>query len=280
MPSGALTLRRRRLGIDLRRLRESSGYTIERVAQALDCSHSKISRIETGQVSATWRDVRDILDVYGVDPKVRDELIQIARDARKKGWWHEYGDVPVPPGVSFESEAHSMSIYAALLVPGLLQTADYARAVLTEIHYALPSDEIDRRVDLRIARQSRLREGTSPKLWVVIDEAALRRRIGGSEVMRAQLEHLVEVASSPNVTLQALPFTAGGHAALDGPFIIMGFPDPGDPNVVYIEMTTSDLWHEDPASVSRYDTLFDHLRATALPTTESLALFAKVAKEV
>jgi transcriptional regulator with XRE-family HTH domain len=266
--------------MELRRLRESSGFTIDRVAKSLECSDSKISRIETGQVAATPRDVRDILAIYGADDRKRDELMQIAREARQKGWWHEFVDVKVPPGVAFETEANSISFYSALVVPGLLQIPDYARAVLQAIHHALPAEEIDRRVELRTARQSLLSGEDAPKLWVVLDEAALRRRIGGSEVMRAQLERLCELGSSPNITLQALPFASGAHAGLDGPFVLMGFPNPADPTFAYIEMTTSDFWLEDDAAVSRYDALFDHLRAAALPPAESLAFFATVAKEV
>jgi transcriptional regulator with XRE-family HTH domain len=280
VPGTIPTVRRRRLAIELRRLREASGLTIDQVAQILECSDSKISRIETGQVSATPRDVRDILAIYGVDDQQRDELVQTAREARQKGWWHEFSDVGPRPGIAFEAEVHSMSIYAALVIPGLLQVPDYARAVLRAIRHALPAEEIDRLMELRMARQALLTQADPPSLWVVLDEGALRRGIGGPEVMRAQLARLTEVGALPNVTLQMLPLTAGAHAGLDGPFMLMGFPEAVDPNVVYIEMTTSDLWLEDPATVREYDLLFDHLRAAALPPDESLEFFAKVAKEV
>jgi transcriptional regulator with XRE-family HTH domain len=274
------TVRRRRLGIELRRLREEASLTIDQVAARLECSDSKISRIETGQVSATPRDVRDMLDIYEVGNEQRAELMQIAREARQKGWWHAYGDVPVPPAVAFEAEAFSMSIYQSLVVPGLLQTMDYARAVLRATRPELALDQIERRVELRMARQSILTRDQPPALWVVLDEPVLRRLIGGPEVMRQQLERLSEVGALPNVTLQLLPFTSGEHAGLDGEFTLIGFPDPGDPNVVYIEMPSNDLWLEDAASVRQYDHLFDLLRAAALSPAESAALITRAAKEL
>ena len=280
MAAGSPTVRRRRLGIELRRLREEARLTIDQVAERLECSDSKISRIETGQVSATPRDVRDILEIYEVGEEHRAELMQIAREARQKGWWHAYGDIPVPPAVAFETEAFSMSIYQSLVVHGLFQTKDYARAVLRAMRPQLAQEQIERRVELRMARQSILTRDQSPALWVVLDEAVLRRLIGGPEVMRQQLERLSEVGASPNVTLQLLPFASGEHAGLGGEFTLIGFPDPGDPNVVYIEMPSNDLWLEDPASVREYDHLFDLLRAAALSPAESAGFITKVAKEL
>jgi transcriptional regulator with XRE-family HTH domain len=274
------TVRRRRLGIELRRLREHAGLTIDQVARRLECSDSKISRIETGQVSATPRDVRDILEIYEVGEEQRADLIQIAREARQKGWWHAYGDIPIPPAVAFEAEAFSMSIYQSLVVHALFQTKDYARAVLRAVRPQLTQEQIERRVELRMARQSILTLDKPPALWVVLDEAVLRRLIGGPEVMRQQLERLSEVGASPNVTLQLLPFTSGEHAGLGGEFTLIGFPDPGDPNVVYIEIPNNDLWLEDPVSVRDYDHLFDLLRAAALPPAESAGFITKVAKEL
>jgi transcriptional regulator with XRE-family HTH domain len=280
VPTRSPTVRRRRLGIELRRLREAAGLTIERVAETLECSDSKISRIETAQVGATPRDVRDMLDIYGVIGEQRDDLVQIAREARQRGWWYEYGDVPISALVGFEAAASSMSIFAMVLIPGLLQVRDYARAVIRAIGHDLPLKEIERRVELRMARQGLLAGDDPPKLWVVLDEAALRRRVGGPSVMREQLEHLGEVAALPNVTLQVLPFATGEHAGMDGEFTIVGFPDQADPNVVYIQNTTSDLYLEDPATVKQYDSLFDHLRASALGPAESVTLLADAAKEL
>lgn len=280
MPPSSPTVRRRRLGIELRRLREEAGLTIDRVAEALECSDSKVSRIETGQVSATPRDVRDMLQLYRVDEQQMEELIQIAREARKKGWWHAFGDIPVPAIIGFESAASSMSLYAALTIPFLFQTPDYARAVLSAIRGDLPSEELERRLELRMARQSMLTQGDAPLLWIVIDEAALRRRVGGSETMQTQLERLKEVATLRNLTLQILPFNSGEHAGMDGGFSIIGFPEQADPNLVYLEHTTSDLYVEDAAAVRQYDRLFNHLRASALSPADSVPFMTTVQKDL
>jgi hypothetical protein len=220
------------------------------------------------------------LEIYGVGEEQRADLMQIAREARQKGWWHAYGDIPIPPAVAFEAEAFSMSIYQCLVVHALFQTKDYARAVLRAMRPQLTQEQIERRVELRMARQSVLTRDKPPALWVVLDEAVLRRLIGGPEVMRQQLERLSEVGASPNVTLQLLPFTSGEHAGLGGEFTIIGFPDPGDPNVVYVEIPNNDLWLEEPASVREYDHLFDLLRAAALSPAESAGFITKVAKEL
>jgi transcriptional regulator with XRE-family HTH domain len=279
MPPRSPTVRRRRLGIELRRLRDEAGLTIDRVAEALECSDSKISRIETGQVSASPRDVRDMLQIYGVDEKQRDELVQMAREARQKGWWHAFGDIPVPAIVGFETAASSMSLYAALAIPFFFQTPDYARAVLQGVRGDLPSDELERLLELRMARQSLLTQDEAPLFWVVLDEAAIRRRVGGSETMSAQLERLQQVAELRNVTLQVLPFSSGEHAGMDGGFTIIGFAERADPNLVYIENTTSDLYLEDAAAVDQYDLSFDHLRASALPVADSIQFLAAIEKD-
>jgi transcriptional regulator with XRE-family HTH domain len=280
MPRPSPTVRRRRLGAELRRLRDSAGLTIEQVADALECSHSKISRIETAQVSPTPRDVRDMLQIYGVVGDQSEELVTLARQARQKDWWHAYGgDLPVHMA-GLEAEAHSIYMYSALLIPGLLQTGDYARAVMRAIRMDLRPDEIDRRVEFRLMRQPLLDRDDPPSLWAVLDEAALRRLIGGSEIMQAQLQRLCEVAEAPHVNLQVIPFGAGAHAGLDGSFNIIGFPNQADPEVIFIETATSDLYLEDAAAIRRYHQLFDHVRAQALDPTKSAELLAKVAEEV
>lgn len=280
MPAASPTVRRRRLALELRRLREAAGMTIEHVAKSLECSDSKISRIETARVRATPRDVRDLLALYGVTGTRQAGLIQLAREARQTGWWHQaYGDLPVRALVGLEDAAASISYYVQQLIPGLLQTEDYARAVLRAIRLDLGPAEVERRVGLRMARQSLLTRDEPPELWAVIDEAVLRRVVGGQDVMRQQLKRLAEAAARPNVTLQVLPFTAGEHAGMDGPFTILGFPDPADPDVVYLEHTTSDLYLEDPEATTRYARLFDHLRAESLGPDDSAEFFAMVAEE-
>ena len=220
-----------------------------------------------------------MLAIYGVAQDEREELIQIAREARQKAWWHEYTDLPLSAFVGLEAAASSMSTYAAQVIPGLFQTREYARAVIRGIHHSLASDDIERQVELRMERQSLLTADDPPKLWVVVDEAAVRRQVGGPEVMREQIENLIKIGSFPNVTLQILPFAKGEHAGLDGAFMIVGFPEQADPNMVYIENTAAkDLYVEDTDVVREYDVLFDHLRASALSPTESVSFLRGLAE--
>jgi transcriptional regulator with XRE-family HTH domain len=274
------TVRRRRLANELRHLREMTGLTIEQVAKHLDCSPSKISRIETASVSPTPRDVRDMLQLYGITGPQLDELRQFAREARQRsGLYAEYRDLRSTATVAeLEVDAETINEYSALLVPGFLQTADYARAVLRAIRMKPQPEEIERRVELRLARQAQLTREDPPALWVVLDEAALHRPVGGREVMRAQLEHLGKAAGLPSVTLQVLPFGAGAHAGMDGEFTIIRFREPADPDVVYIENSTRDLYLEDSDAIRRYILIFDHLRAAALDPDESVGFITNLAQ--
>ena len=275
---GGPTVRRRRLGTELRRLREDAGLTIDRVAKVLECSDSKVSRIENGQVGASPRDVRDMLELYGVDAAQRDALIQFARDARQKGWWHAYGDVPgVPAHVGLEDTAKALRMYAALLVPGLLQTPGYARAILRRLQPGLDDEQLDRWVELRIARQSLLAREERPTLWTILDEAVLRRPVGGPEVMREQLLRLAEAAALPKMTLQVLPFTAGEHAGMDGGFTILGFSTSADSDVVHLDNTTGDLYLENPGEIEQYNQVFSQLRAAALGPDDSIDMIVTLA---
>jgi transcriptional regulator with XRE-family HTH domain len=280
MPARSPTVRRRRLGSELRRLRETAGLTIEKVAEDLECSSSKISRIETAQVTATPRDVRDMLEIYQVHGQQREELLRVAREARQKGWWQAYRDLPYSAVADLETEASSIRMYSALLVPGLLQTEDYAKALLRAIRFDLEPAGIQHRLELRMTRQSLLTREDPPALWVVLDEAVLHRLVGGRQVMRAQLQRLADAVTLPSVTVQVLPFGAGAHPGLDGPFTIIGFPDRADRDVVYIENVTSDAYIEDTDATRRYASIFDHLLATARSPADSAELFAKVAKEL
>jgi transcriptional regulator with XRE-family HTH domain len=275
------TVRRRRLGIELRRHREAAGLTIDRVAEILECSHSKISRIETGQVRATPRDVRDMLEIYGVQGEQREALIQIAREARQTGWWHAYGDVMKESSyVGLEAAAASIRTYEPLVVPGLFQTTEYARAVVRALGPKLRPEEVERQVELRMARQLMLTQDDPPAVWAVLDEAVLRRPVGEHGVMGEQLHHLTEAAALPTVTIQVLPFPAGEHAGMYGAFTILGFPEPADPDVVYIEHATGDLYLERAGEIQQYTLLFDHLRAAALAPDDSAAFLAALVKEL
>jgi transcriptional regulator with XRE-family HTH domain len=277
------TVRRRRLALELRRLREAARLTCEEVADHLECSASKISRVETGRVSVSPRDVRDMLELYGVAPAQRESLVQLARDSRQKGWWHAYSDTMQPQFVTYvglESAAAEIRIYEVSLIPELLQSEDYARAVIRSGMMNSPAEDVERRVALRMARQPAITRDDPPKVWAVLDEAALRRRVGGAGLMRLQLEHLLAQATLPNVAVQVIPFGGGAHPAMGRPFIILVFPERVDTDVVYLEDLTSALYLEDVADVDRYNVFFNHLRASALSFDDSSALIASVLKEM
>jgi len=257
-------------------LREDAGLTIDRVAEALECSQSKVSRIETGQVSATPRDVRDMLALYRVDEDRREAMVQIAREARQRGWWQKFVDVPdgVPAYVGLEVAATSIDIYMSLIVPALLQTADYARAVIGAVRPDLPAREIDRRVELRVRRQALLDQERPPRLRVLLDDTVLRRPVGGPAVMAAQRRRLLEDAARPTVTLQVLRTEAGAHAGMDGPFTIFGFPAAAERDVVALDSAADALYLEDPEDVARYRRVFELLLPAALPPEASAELIA------
>src|ERR1019366_5757153 len=266
------TVRRRRLALELRRLREAARLTCEEVGEHLECSASKISRVETGRVSVSPRDVRDMLDLYGVPAAQRENLVQLARDSRQKDWWHAY--------IGLESAASEIRIYEVSLIPALLQTEDYARVVIGAGMVSGKPEDITRSVQLRMARQPALTRDAPPKLWAVLDEAALRRRVGGSGLMRLQLEHLLDLARLPNVAIQVIPFGGGAHPAMGRAYVVLVFPERIDPDVVYLEDLTRAMYLEDVDEVDRYNMFFNHLRATALSFDESAALIISVLKEM
>jgi transcriptional regulator with XRE-family HTH domain len=268
------TGRRRRLGAELRRLREAAGLTIDRVAEELECSPSKVSRIETGQVSATPRDVRDMLGLYGVDDARLEAMVQVAREARQRGWWQKFVDVPdgVPAYVGLETAATSIDVYMALLVPALLQTPDYARAVIAAVRPDLPRSELDRRVELRLRRQDLLGQERPPRMRVLLDDTVLRRPVGGPAVMAAQRRRLLADADRPAVTIQVLEAGAGAHAGMDGPFTIFGFPAPAERDVVALDSAADALYLEDAEDVARYRRVFELLLPAARSPEESAAI--------
>ncbi|RZQ63176.1 helix-turn-helix domain-containing protein [Amycolatopsis suaedae] len=269
------TVRRRRLAGELRRLRESAGLTIDEVGEKLECSASKISRIETGHVGVNPRDVRDMLELYGLSGDQREALVQLAREARTRGWWHAYNEVFTGTFVGLEADASSLCAFQALLVPGLLQTERYARTVIRAMRPDADEVEIKRRVAARMARQELLTDPAPPQYWAVIDEAVLHRMVGGTEVMTEQLSRLLDVATMPHVTIQVVPFGAGAHPGMEGPFLILGFPEQADPDVVYVDSTSSGVYLELPDDVRRYTMMFDHLRAAALRPDDSVQLIGE-----
>ena len=275
------TVRRRRLGQELRRLREQKGMTAEEVAERLLVSQSKISRLENGRRSISQRDVRDLCGVYEVeDQRMVDSLMEMAKDSRQQGWWHAFGDVPYSVYIGLETDAASLRVYDPQVIPGLLQTRPYAEALITgALPETAPSD-IDNRVQVRLRRQERITAVENPlRLWTVLDEAALRRVVGNQLLMREQLESLVEQSQLPHVTVQVIPFDMGAHPGLNGQYAILEFPDAADSSVVYIEGVTSDLYLEKAQDVQKYSVMYEHLRAQALNVDQSRQFIADLAKE-
>jgi hypothetical protein len=225
-----------------------------------------------------------MLDLYGAPAVQRESLVQLARDSRQKGWWHAFSDTMHPQFATYvglESAASEIRIYEVSLIPELLQTEDYARAVIRSGMMSRPGEDAERQVELRMARQPAMtRDEDPPKVWAVLDEAALRRQVGGPGVMQLQLEHLLARAALPNVAIQVIPFGGGAHPAIGRPFVILVFPERVDTDVVYLEDLTSALYLEDVAEVNRYNVFFNHLRATALSFDDSSVLITSVLKEM
>ncbi|MEV3931873.1 MULTISPECIES: helix-turn-helix transcriptional regulator [unclassified Streptomyces] len=274
------TVRRRRLGQELRRLREIKGMTAEEVAERLLVSQSKISRLENGRRSISQRDVRDLCGVYEVeDHRVVDSLMQMAKDSRQQGWWHAFGDIPYSVYIGLETDAESLRVYEPQIVPGLLQTRSYAEALINGALPEAPPSDIEKRVNVRARRQDRVNAPEHPlRLWAVIDESALRRLVGGKQVMIEQLEHLVEQSQLPHVTVQVLPFDMGAHPGINGQYAILEFPDAADSSVVYIEGVTSDLYLEKANDVQRYSVMYEHLRAQALNVDQTRQFISDITK--
>lgn len=275
------TVRRRRLGQELRRLREIKGMTAEEVAERLLVSQSKISRLENGRRSISQRDVRDLCGVYEVeDHRVVDSLMQMAKDSRQQGWWHAFGDIPYSVYIGLETDAESLRVYEPQVVPGLLQTRSYAEALINGALPETPPSDIEKRVNVRARRQDRVNAPEHPlRLWAVIDESALRRLVGGKQVMIEQLEHLIEQSQLPHVTVQVLPFEMGAHPGINGQYAILEFPDAADSSVVYIEGVTSDLYLEKANDVQRYSVMYEHLRAQALNVDQTRQFVGDIVKD-
>ncbi|WP_327031455.1 helix-turn-helix transcriptional regulator [Micromonospora ureilytica] len=279
-PTTGPTVLRMLLGAQLRRLRESSGVTREGAGWEIRSSESKISRMELGRVGFKERDVADLLTLYGVtEEHERDALLKLARDANSPGWWHRYGDV-LPSWfqsyLGLEAAAALIRSYEVQFVPGLLQTREYARAVVLLGHGAAGAGEIDRRVGLRMQRQQLLQRENPPQLWAVVDEAALRRPIGGAEVMRGQLTALIEATKSPHIRLQVIPFAAGGHAAAGGAFTILRFGDQELPDIVYIEQLTSAIYLDKRDDLDYYAVAMERLCVEAEPPERTAEILGRM----
>ncbi|EPD66886.1 helix-turn-helix domain-containing protein [Streptomyces sp. HGB0020] len=280
---GGPTVQRIMLGTRLRRLRESLNISRDSAASAIRASDAKLCRMELGRVGFKQRDVADLLTLYGVqEPDVRQEYLDSVQRANEPGWWRAYGDAfPswFEQHLGLEEAASLIRTYEVQFVPGLLQTPAYAEAVIRLGHPISSPEAIKRRVELRMTRQELLTRPGAPKLWVVVDEAALRRPLGGSAVMRDQLRHLIDIAALQNVTLQVLPFHVGGHAAAGGPITVLRFPVPDLPDVVYLEQLSSALYLDKPEEVDHYLAVMDRLSLVASPTADSVAFLERVLEQ-
>ncbi len=275
-------VRRRQLMAELRRLRDAAGLTQEDVAGRLDWHPTKVMRIETGRTAPHPNDVRVMLALYGVsDPEQAAALVKLAQDARQRGWWYSYRDVLLNRYeffIGLETEASSIRNFELALIPGLLQTKDYARALIGGGPMELDAGDVDRRVEVRMTRQQILAQAGRPQLWAILDEAAIHRTVGGPAVMRRQLESLAQAGEQGRTTIQIVPFGAGAHSGQLGPFVILGFPEPSEPEVVTVETVGGNLYVDKPEEVRLYTTAFDHLRAVALSPGDSRAMLRAAAE--
>jgi transcriptional regulator with XRE-family HTH domain len=281
---GGPTVLRILLGAQLRRLRKARGITPEEAGHAIRASHAKISRLELGRVGFKERDIADLLTLYGVtDPNDRAGMLTLARRANEPGWWHKYSDI-LPTWfevyVGLEEAASVIRTYELQFVPGLLQTEEYARAVILLGHSRAGIGEVEKRIDLRMRRQQRLDGPHATKLWAVVDEAALRRFIGGQRVMREQIEFLIEANRNPNVTLQVIPFERGGHSAAGGAFTILRFDEPELPDVVYLEQLTSALYLDKPDETDAYMQVMNTLCVEARPVSRTTVFLEELRAEL
>jgi transcriptional regulator with XRE-family HTH domain len=282
-PGSGPTALRILLGSQLRKLREAKNVTREEAGHLIRGSESKISRMELGRVGFKERDVADLLTLYGVvDQQARSAVLDLVATANEPGWWHRFNDV-LPTWfqayVGLEEAATRIRTYEVQFVPGLLQTKEYARAVVTAGTAGIGAEEIARRVDLRLERQRIFERPDGPVFWAVIDEAALRRPIGGAEVMKAQLEHLIDLMRQPSITIQIMPFSFGGHSAEGGAFSVLRFPDPDLPDVVYVEQLASALYLDKREDVDRYTEVMERLCAVSTTPDETIELLRKIADE-
>jgi transcriptional regulator with XRE-family HTH domain len=279
-------VQRRRLRTELRKARLDAGLTQEQVAVAMDWSLSKVIRIEAGSVGISTNDLKALLGYYQLDdPDLTRELVALARAGRERSWWSVYRDF-APPGllqlIGYEAASFIVRNFETLLVPGLLQTEEYARAVIGTLEEGATAERANTLVEIRMRRQEQLDRDDPPLLFFILDEAAVRRLIGGRDVMRRQIRHLIETADKPNVTIEIVPFSAGTHPGLKGPFVIVEFPDPADDDVLYLEargsMIRAGISEEEEVSV--YRETFEQLRQLSLGPDGSVAYLGKLADEM
>lgn len=283
MGQPVMTVRRMRLGMELRRLRERAGKSQLEAAEAVDASDTKISRVESGKTGLSRLELMALLDLYGAtDQELRESLAELNRNSRKRGWWQQRKDVLTPKLmelIELESTASHIFEYEATVIPGLFQTEAYARAIISGFPDPY-SSSVDQAVQNRLERQKILDGPTAPRIICVLDEAALHRHIGGPSIMAEQLRHLVSIANPPHLSIQVIPYTAGAHAGMDGPFLRFGYPAPGHMDIVFLEQKASRLFIEEEADLEPYRIAEEHLRTQALPSADSMKLISALAAEL
>ncbi|KFK86925.1 DNA-binding protein [Streptomyces sp. JS01] len=277
------TVRRRRLGAELKRLREKAGVRMEEAAERIGGDKPKISRQENGRQGVSKLEIEALLALYGVsDDRLRTALTTLAREGRRKGWWAQYSDI-LPAGfqerLSIESDAARILTFQPMLVPGLLQTVEYATEVIRSVDKDVTEEERDSYIEVRKARQEIFTRDNPPQYVCLLDEAVLRREVGGPAVMAAQLDKILEMNNPPKLTIQVVPFSQGWHAGADGAFNIYSYPDPMDLDVVNLDYLDGALYLEEDQPVGRYQLAFDELRATALASRQSMELISAVKRE-
>ncbi len=263
------TIRQRELGIRLREFRTAKGLTVEDAARQLLCSPTKISRAETGARRPTLRDVRDLCQIYGVDPDTSGELMELAREARKPGWWTRYNDPRIAPLAGLEQAATAITCFGMYVVPALLQTEEYARALIKGIAPGIDPDTLSQRVEARMIRQKRLYQPKPPRYRALLDEAVLHRRVGGTAVMRAQLEKMLSLMREERAAVQLIPYEAGAYPAMESNFGYLEFGGSKLPGLVFVEGLVSDQYLERPDELDRYRAALGYLRAVALNPRDS-----------
>jgi transcriptional regulator with XRE-family HTH domain len=265
------TVRQRELGIRLRELRRGLGLTVEDVSQKLLCSSTKISRLETGARRPSFRDVRDLCDLYDVDEATKDEFMTLAREARQQGWWTKYDDLKLDPYIGLEQVATAITSYTMYYVPALLQTEEYAKAIIKAIAPKIDPGILQQRVEARMRRQQLLQQDNRPRYRVILDEAVLHRPVGGANLMRAQLDKILEAERDGKATVQIVPFDIGAHAAADSHFVLLEFGDESNLTpIVFVEGLASQQYFERKADVDRYREAVEYLRDSALSPRDSV----------
>jgi transcriptional regulator with XRE-family HTH domain len=270
MADASPTVRQRELGLRLRKIRTERGLTVEDVAAKLMCSAAKVSRMETGARRPVPRDVRDLCGLYNLDEATSAEFMSLTRQAREQGWWARYDDLGLYPYIGFEQDATSIATYSLYWLPALLQTEEYARAIIRAIAPRIAPDVLEQRVQARLRRQERLRGEERPEYWALIDEAVFRREVGGAGLMAAQIEKVLELAENPSVTIQFVPFDSGAYSIADIMFTILDFGQPEMPPLVFVEGLISHQYYDRADDVVRFREALENIRDSALSPRDSV----------